>query len=68
LAKVYFLTSSDDNFFKIKTGHSADFKVNGITIGSINDENVMYFKLKPGTYKFEWRMRSTDILNQEPRV
>jgi hypothetical protein len=61
LAKIYFLTSSNDNFFKIKTGHSADFKVNGITIGSINDENVMYFKLVPGTYKFEWRMRSTDI-------
>jgi hypothetical protein len=61
LAKVYFLTSTNDNFFKIKTGHSADFKVNGITIGSINDENVMYFKLMPGTYKFEWRMRSTDI-------
>ena len=61
LAKVYFLTTSKDNFFKIKTGHSADLKVNGTVIGSINDDNVMYFKLMPGTYKFEWAMRSSDI-------
>ncbi len=61
LAKIYFLTTSKDNFFKIKTGHSADLKINGTVIGSINDDNVMYFKLMPGTYKFEWVMRSSDI-------
>jgi hypothetical protein len=62
LAKIYFLTTSKDNFFKIKAGHSADLKVNGNIIGSINDDNVMYFKLMPGVYKFEWVMRSSDIL------
>jgi hypothetical protein len=62
LAKVYFLTTSKDNFFKFKSGFSADLKVNGSLIGSINDDNVMYFKLNPGTYKFEWVMRSSDLL------
>ncbi len=61
LAKIYFLTTSKDNLFKMKAGHSADLKVNGSVIGSINDDNVMYFKLMPGTYKFEWVMRSSDI-------
>jgi len=61
LAKIYFLTTSKDNFFKIKSGHSADLKVNGSVIGSINDDNVMYFKVAPGTYKFEWVMRSSDL-------
>lgn len=61
LAKVYFLTTSTDNFFKMKQGFSADLKVNGVVIGSINDDNVMYFKLQPGTYKFEWVMRSSDL-------
>jgi hypothetical protein len=61
LAKIYFLTTSKDNFFKIKSGHSADLKVNGNVIGSINDDNVMYFKVLPGTYRFEWVMRSSDI-------
>ncbi len=61
LAKIYFLTTSKDNFFKIKSGHSADLKVNGNVIGSINDDNVMYFKVSPGTYKFEWVMRSSDL-------
>jgi hypothetical protein len=61
LAKIYFLTTSKDNFFKIKSGHSADLKVNGNVIGSINDDNVMYFKVAPGTYKFEWIMRSSDL-------
>jgi hypothetical protein len=61
LAKIYFLTTSKDNFFKIKTGHSADLKVNGNVIGSINDDNVMYFKVSPGTYRFEWVMRSSDL-------
>lgn len=61
LAKIYFLTTSKDNFFKIKSGHSADLKVNGNVIGSINDDNVMYFKVSPGTYRFEWVMRSSDL-------
>jgi hypothetical protein len=61
LAKIYFLTTSKDNFFKMKQGFSADLKVNGVVIGSINDDNVMYFKLQPGTYKFEWVMRSSDL-------
>lgn len=61
LAKIYFLTTSKDNLFKMKTGHSADLKINGSVIGSINDDNVMYFKLMPGAYKFEWVMRSSDI-------
>ena len=61
LAKVYFLTTSKDNLFKFKSGFSADLKVNGSIIGSINDDNVMYFKLNPGTYKFEWVMRSSDL-------
>jgi hypothetical protein len=62
LAKVYFLTTSKDNLFKMKQGFSADLKVNGTIIGSINDDNVMYFKLQPGTYKFEWVMRSSDFI------
>lgn len=62
LAKVYFLTTSKDNLFKMKQGFSADLKVNGTIIGSINDDNVMYFKLQPGTYKFEWIMRSSDFI------
>lgn len=62
LAQVYFLTTSKDNFFKIKQGYSADLKINGTVIGSINDDNVMYFKLQPGTYKFEWVMRSSDLM------
>jgi hypothetical protein len=61
LAKVYFLTTSKDNFFKMKQGYSADLKVNGVVVGSINDDNVMYFKVQPGTYKFEWVMRSSDV-------
>jgi hypothetical protein len=62
LAQVYFLTTSKDNFFKMKQGYSADLKVNGTVIGSINDDNVMYFKLEPGSYKFEWVMRSSDLI------
>ena len=61
-AKVYFLTTSKNNFFNMKQGYSADLKINGVVIGSINDDNVMYFKLEPGSYRFEWFMRSSDII------
>ncbi|MBU3565063.1 hypothetical protein [Polynucleobacter sp. MWH-HuK1] len=62
LAKVYFLTTSKDNWLSIKGGYSADLKINGALIGSINDDNVMYFNLAPGTYTFEWFMRSSDFI------
>jgi hypothetical protein len=62
LAKVYFLTTTKDNIFKFKQGYSADLKINDTVIGSINDDNVMYFKLRPGSYKFQWLIRSSDII------
>ncbi len=62
LAKVYFLTTSKDNWLSMKTGYSADLKINDTLIGSINDDNVMYFNLAPGAYRFEWFMRSSDLI------
>lgn len=65
LAKVYFLTTSKDNWLGMKTGYSSDLKVNGTLIGSINDDHVMYFYLSPGAYKFEWFMRSSDLFESK---
>jgi hypothetical protein len=65
LAKIYFLTTSKDNWLGMKTGYSADLKVNGTLIGSINDDSVMYFNLSPGAYKFDWFMRSSDLFESK---
>jgi hypothetical protein len=65
LAKIYFLTTSKDNWLGMKAGYSADLKVNGTLIGSINDDSVMYFNLSPGAYKFDWFMRSSDLFESK---
>ena len=62
-ARVYIFTGKlIGGLFNSNHTFPADIYVNTTQIGSINNENVMYFELKPGHYDFSWVARNNDLI------